>query len=150
MFSMIFKIFFMLVMLGLIICLFVVLPAADDNIKEMEKQANIAASVLPSKPPINHINKTVPQLCSINTKQLLINEKVFKQSFTDYGITTNGLIMVCSKYDNKNCVEYDTLPNTLPLCADITNIVISGNYDIIVDYKISNECVNKGNIGAIK
>ncbi len=26
----------------------------------------------------------------------------------------------------------------------------SGNYDIVVEYKISNECVNKGNIGAIK
>lgn len=150
MFSMIFKIFFMTVMMGLVICLFVVLPAADNNIREIEKQANTAAYVPPQAHRIVNSNQKAQQLCSINTKQLLINEKVFKQSFSDYGITTNGLIMVCSKYDNKNCVEYDTLPNTLPLCADITNIVISGNYDIIVDYKISNECVNKGNIGAIK
>lgn len=150
MFSMISKIFFMLVMLGLIICLFVVLPAAENNIREIENEANIAAYVQPRAHHVENSNQKAQQLCSINTKQLLINEKVFKQSFSDYGITTNGLIMVCSKYDNKNCVEYDTLPNTLPLCADITNIVISGNYDIIVDYKISNECVNKGNIGAIK
>ena len=150
MFSMIFKIFFMTVMLGLVICLFVVLPAADNNIREIEKQANIAAYVPPLSHPMENSNQKAQQLCSINTKQLLINEKVFKQSFSDYGITTNGLIMVCGKYENKNCVEYETLPNTLPLCADITNIVISGNYDIVVEYKISNECVNKGNIGAIK
>lgn len=47
MFSMIFKIFFMLVMLGLIICLFVVLPAAENNIREIKNEANIAAYVPP-------------------------------------------------------------------------------------------------------
>lgn len=150
MFSMISKIFFMLVFVVLIICLGIILPAADNNIKEMEKPTTIASSVPPRAHRIVNSNQKAQQLCSINTKQLLINEKVFKQSFSDYGITTNGLIMVCGKYENKNCVEYDTLPNTLPLCADITNIVISGNYDIVVEYKISNECVNKGNIGAIK
>lgn len=146
MFSMISKIFFLLVFWVLIICMVIILPA-DNTISDVEKQANMAASV---PHPMENSNQKAQQLCSINTKQLLINEKVFKQSFSDYGITTNGLIMVCGKYENKNCVEYETLPNTLPLCADITNIVISGNYDIVVEYKISNECVNKGNIGAIK
>lgn len=144
------KIFFMLVFWGLSICLFVVLPTADYIITKNEKPTTIASSVPPLAHRVENSNQKAQQLCSINTKQLLINEKVFKQSFSDYGITTNGLIMVCGKYENKNCVEYETLPNTLPLCADITNIVISGNYDIVVEYKISNECVNKGNIGAIK
>lgn len=144
------KIFFMLVFWGLAICLFVVLPTADYIITKKEKLTTIASSVPPRAHRVVNSNQKAQQLCSINTKQLLINEKVFKQSFSDYGITTNGLIMVCGKYENKNCVEYQTLPNTLPLCADITNIVISGNYDIVVEYKISNECVNKGNIGAIK
>lgn len=144
------KIFFMLVFWGLSICLFVVLPTADYIITKMEKPTTIASSVPPRAHRIVNSNQKAQQLCSINTKQLLINEKVFKQSFSDYGITTNGLIMVCGKYENKNCVEYETLPNTLPLCADITNIVISGNYDIVVEYEISKECVNKGNMGAIK
>ena len=41
MFSMISKIFFMLVFVVLIICLVIILPAADNNIKEMEKPTTI-------------------------------------------------------------------------------------------------------------
>lgn len=60
--------------------------------------------------------------------------------FDDFGIMSSGMIHVCAKRQNKVCIEYDTIPNVLPKCSVMTDVMFSPSIDLVITYYIDSEC----------
>lgn len=78
--------------------------------------------------------------CYSNITMEELPNTVYTRTFEKFGITTKGLIMVCKNPMKDVCDEYDTINNILPVCSVITDIMIDGNINLIIDYYVSSYC----------
>ncbi|MCB1711027.1 MAG: hypothetical protein KDH96_00660 [Candidatus Riesia sp.] len=89
-------------------------------------------------------------LVSVNCFSSISKEEtpntIYTRTFEKFGITTKGLIMVCKNSTSIDCEEYDTINNIFPLCSIITDIMIDGNINLVIDYYVSSYCsiIRKG------
>ena len=67
--------------------------------------------------------------------------------FDTFGITVDGVVMVCNRFAQDECDEWTTIIDALPVCSDITDITITSAIELHVDYDISKSCLLKGQEG---